>query len=73
MNSDNHFEWTGKCPICGRYGELGSFCTHCEDSGSIFDSFDPNDFEEDRFPRNMDSPYTYVVVGIIQLENFVTM
>jgi hypothetical protein len=31
----------GRCPNCGDYGPIGTYCTECEDSGMIHDDFNP--------------------------------
>jgi hypothetical protein len=40
----------GRCPECGDLGPRGCLCSNCEDSGLIYDAFDPTD----DFPYELD-------------------
>lgn len=39
----------GRCPECGEHGLLGSYCSDCEDSGLIYDTFTYQSDDDEAF------------------------
>jgi hypothetical protein len=49
-NESDEFEM-GCCVECGDLGQVGSYCLQCEDSGMIYQSYDPGNINDDDIPR----------------------